>query len=382
MDEVIGNEDAKKKFIEWVKRWKKKEVEELGILLVGPPGIGKTSWVHAFANTFGYNVIETNASDYRSQKALEERLGHISRSVSLDSFFMGMHKKEPLIFLDEVDGLDPKADKGAIETVIKIAKSSGVLTVLAANIVDPKRYKELLKNFYVIEFKPLSPRQIELLLRKIVYLENLDIKDEKLREIVLKCKGDARAAINMLQSVAIGISIEAVGTTLENLPFEVFMKRLFEAKTYDEVVSLIQSNITHLEDLIQILWDLVSRSGMDIKYIADFLKELSDIDILWSRINRERKWGLLRYLFNLLPSYIYRLKRYVTYEEKFPEYRFYLFVKNRKVREQRDEIYNLIPRYFHVSKRKFITEILPYSYKLLIGDMWRDFREWCDRMFG
>lgn len=381
IDEVVGNEVAKRDFIQWVKKWKKGEVDEVGILLVGPPGIGKTSWVYAFANSFGYNIIETNASDYRSKAALEQRLGHISRSITLDSYFLGITKKEPLIFLDEVDGLDPKADKGAIETVINIAKNSGVLTVLAANIVDMKQHKELLNNFYVIEFKPLTPRQIELLLRRIIMQEGIDIGSDKIKEISIKCKGDARTAINMLQSIAIGISIDVLGATLENLPFDAFMKRLFEAKSYEEIVSLIQSNISHMEELIQILWDIVSRSGMDIKYIADFLNELSYIDTLWGRINRERKWGLTRYLFNLLPNYIYKLRRYVTYEERFPEYRFYLFVKNRKVREQRDEALSVLPRYFHVSKRKFITEILPFTYNLLLGDMWKDFREWCSRVF-
>lgn len=381
IEEVVGNENARKEFIKWVHMWESGKANELGILLVGPPGIGKTSWVHAFANSFNYNVIETNASDYRSQKALEERLGHISKSVSLESFFYGGKLKKPLIFLDEVDGLDPKADRGAIETVIKIAKNSGVLTVLAANILDPKRHKELLNNFYLIEFKPLTPRQIEVLLRRIVISENLKIDERKIKEIALKCNGDARAAINMLQSVAIGVSIGVIGVALENLPFDVFIKKLFEARTYEEIVNLIQSNISHIEELIQILWDITARCGMDVKYIASFLDELSQIDMLWYKINRERMWGLMRYIFNLLPNYIYKLKRYVTYEEKFPEYRYYLFIKNRKVREQRDEALKTLPRFFHVSKRKFITEILPFGYNQILGDMWKDFKEWCSKMF-
>jgi len=381
VEEVIGNEKAKRIFINWVNDWKAGKAKELGILLVGPPGIGKTSWVHAFANSYGYTLIETNASDYRSQSALKERLGHVTKVSTLDTFFYGK-RKEPLIFLDEVDGLDPKRDRGGIQAVIEIAKSSGVLTVLAANIIDPKQHKDLIENFYVIEFHPLTPRQIELLLKRIASEENLDIPDSKIREIASKAKGDARTAINMLQSIAVGMEISIMEPTIENLPFSTFMKRLFEAASYEEISTLIQSNINHIPDLIQVLWDITMRSGMDINFLLDYLKELSEIDILWRKINLERKWGLLRYLFVLLPNYIYRVRRYITYEEKIPEYRFYLFVKNRKVREQRDEALELLPRLFHVSKRKFMTEVLPYSYNVILHDAWKDFREWCSRVYG
>lgn len=381
VEEVVGNERGKREFISWVNRWRERKAKELGILLVGPPGIGKTSWVHAFANSYGYTLIETNASDYRSQSALKERLGHITKVSTLDTFFLGK-RKEPLIFLDEVDGLDPNRDKGGIQAVIEIAKSSGVLTVLAANIIDPKQHKDLIDNFYLIEFHPLTPRQIELLLKRIVSEENLDIPDDRIKEIARKAKGDARTAINMLQSVAIGIEISVMEPTIENLPFSTFMKRLFEATDYEEIVTLIQSNINHIPDLIQTLWDITIRSGMDITFLLEYLKSLSEIDILWRKIDLERKWGLIRYLFILLPTYVYRIKRYITYEERVPEYRFYLFVKNRKVREQRDEVLELLPRRFHISKRKFITEILPYSHNMILHDAWKDFKGWCDRNFG
>lgn len=381
VEEVIGNEKAKRSFINWVYNWKNGKTKELGILLVGPPGTGKTSWVHAFAKSFGYILIETNASDYRSQSALEERLGHITKVITLDSYF-GNGMKEPLIFLDEVDGLDPKQDRGGIQAVIKIARESGVLTVLAANMMDSKVHKELLNNFHVIEFRPLTPRQIELLLKRIVREENIDISQEKMEEIAVKAGGDARAAVNMLQSIAIGMDIDAMGVTIENLPFDTFIKRLFEATEYDEIVTLIQSNIGHIEELIRILWDITIRSAIEIKFLADYLKTLSNIDILWRKINVGRMWNLLRYLFILLPNYIYKLKKYVSYEERLPEFRFYLFVKNRKVREQLDEAVKLLADRLHISKRKFITEVLPYIYPILINENWPDLRDWCVRMYG
>ena len=38
--DMVGNEDARTKFVEWFAKWKKGTKP---LLLVGPPGIGKTT---------------------------------------------------------------------------------------------------------------------------------------------------------------------------------------------------------------------------------------------------------------------------------------------------------------------------------------------------
>ena len=50
------------------------ETDKAAVLLEGHPGIGKTSIVFALANDFNMEVVETNASDTRTRKALENRL--------------------------------------------------------------------------------------------------------------------------------------------------------------------------------------------------------------------------------------------------------------------------------------------------------------------
>ena len=39
-------------------------------MLYGPPGIGKTALVDAAARELGFTIIEMNASDTRSEKAI------------------------------------------------------------------------------------------------------------------------------------------------------------------------------------------------------------------------------------------------------------------------------------------------------------------------
>jgi len=83
-------------------------------ILHGPPGVGKTSTVYAYAKEKGLKVQELNASDQRKQDDVK----HIIRQVSSNLFF-------PTIFLlDEIDGAE---DFKAIEECASNAKNPLVL---------------------------------------------------------------------------------------------------------------------------------------------------------------------------------------------------------------------------------------------------------------
>ena len=74
------------------------------MLLIGPPGVGKTTVARAVAADMGWKVIELNASDARNAGAIRKAATHASTHGSL---FMTPGQKPPrtLILLDEVDHL-------------------------------------------------------------------------------------------------------------------------------------------------------------------------------------------------------------------------------------------------------------------------------------
>ena len=67
--DLIGNEDARKSFVEWFKKWRKGTKP---LLLVGPPGIGKTTMANLASRDFNFDMISLNASDVRNKKNIQE----------------------------------------------------------------------------------------------------------------------------------------------------------------------------------------------------------------------------------------------------------------------------------------------------------------------
>ena len=67
ISDMIGNEEARAALVEWFGKWKKGTKP---ILLVGPPGIGKTTIANLAAKQFNYDMIGLNASDVRSKSCI------------------------------------------------------------------------------------------------------------------------------------------------------------------------------------------------------------------------------------------------------------------------------------------------------------------------
>jgi len=88
------------------------------LLLSGPPGFGKTTLAHIVAKHAGYKVVEINASDDRSGRAIVDR---VHDAMNMQSVFGD--NKPNLVVLDEIDGA-ASGERGLQELVKMIVATA------------------------------------------------------------------------------------------------------------------------------------------------------------------------------------------------------------------------------------------------------------------
>lgn len=310
IDELVGNLEARSLIIKWLDTWVN---GTRPLLVIGPPGVGKTSFVHILSTDYGFDLIEMNASDSRTRDMLESRILPVLNNTSL-------YGKRMLLFLDEVDGIYRRQDSGGIEFLTRILKEPTIPIVLASNSKN-QRIKELTKNCRVIEFHSIPLDLSEKLLNEILSKEGLDFPISEKDLILKKSHGDIRSLLNLAQSA------HAQYMTDKELMSEIdigpAVDAFFAETTLENAKNILARSDSHYVDprfglspedrrrdiLFAFFTSIISSRTLDKNTRAGLLEILSSIDIWIGRIFQNRNWRLLRYLDEMLVNRIYRLSR-------------------------------------------------------------------------
>ena len=345
ISDMIGNEEARTVLVEWFAKWKKGTKP---ILLVGPPGIGKTTIANLSGKQFGYDMISLNASDVRSKSRIFEVLNPVLGNISV----LG----SPMIFVDEVDGIHGRADFGGAEALIKILKEPTVPIVLAANSDTSTKMKNIKKATKTIYFRPLPPRLLRLHLENILKMEDEKLSPGLLIKIIADSRGDIRSMINSAQALVGGFNPQTE-KSFEILDVESGVNAFFKVNSLDEARSVIYSMAIDPREKINAFYSSIITSNLSQQDMAKMLEVISKADMLYGKIFKTQEWRLLRYLDSILLG-LYKKGtsvRYSQYNLSWP-------ILNRLRWDGRSikALGKVMAKKFHISTSTFATFYLPY----------------------
>lgn len=208
LDDVIGNSRAKTSLREWAKGWSGKSAPKMkGVILAGPPGVGKTTCATALAIEMSWDFIEMNASDRRTGKELRRVVlpGSATNTFSIDGLYYSLDEgRRHVIILDEADNIDSKDDIGGIAAVSELLKNTQQPVILIVNDLYElsRRSESIKKSCKVIRFEDLKRDDIASVIHTIAEAEGIKISYDAAMKLVDLAGGDARATINDLQSIS------------------------------------------------------------------------------------------------------------------------------------------------------------------------------------
>jgi replication factor C large subunit len=305
--DMVGNEEVRARFVSWLRGW---EQGTKPALLVGPPGTGKTTLVHAAASELGYYVIELNASDLRTKEALQGRIGALSSSSLME--------ERRLLFLDEVDGLFGRADFGGLEYVVDVIGEVTLPMAMTANYEGAEQVKKLSKVSTVMRMRRVSDRLLEIYLRDILSRERASLSDEAVVEAVESAKGDVRAAVNNVQSACLsGKPVRPFRNQIVELP-EAIGEATSSASLGDAVRALRDCD-GQADEKLQAAFTTIVASDAPLEKKREALRALTQANVLLGRIMRTQRWRQLRYFDQLLADALFGLRSaYVSDDLPWP----------------------------------------------------------------
>ena len=342
--DMVGNEDARKQFVEWFGKWKKGTKP---LLLIGPPGIGKTTLCFIAGKQFGYDMISLNASDVRNKKNIQEILTPVLGNQTV----LG----EPMIFIDEVDGIHGRSDFGGVEALINILKEPTVPIVLAGNYDSSDKMKKIKKVVKTLQINPLSPRFLKLYLNMILEKENAKINPGRLIKLITDSKGDIRSMINSAQALVTGFEPNTE-KSFESLNVEDGINTFFKSQSLDEARVVLFSLRIDPREKINAFYSSIITSNLSSEKMSKALEVISEADLLYGKIIKTQNWRLLRYLDSILLSLYEKdsSARYTKYNLSWP-----LLNRLRWDGAKIKAIGSTLSKKLHVSNSTFATFFFP-----------------------
>ena len=255
-EHLCGNDGVLKKFIN--------NSYFPNTIFYGPPGCGKTSLARVVAKELNFDYIELNATTIKVEN-IREVIKQYKNSLI-----------KPLLFIDEIHRLSRNQE----EVLLPHMENKDII-LIGASTTNP--YYSLSSAFrsrsHLFKLNSIKNKDIKEMILKIIDLENIDIDEEAINYIVISSNGDARGALNLLESAY--ICNEKITTKLLKKIRSEFLREGSSQNDshYDLTSALIKSiRGSDIDASLYYLARLISQ-GENPEYIARRLAILASEDI-------------------------------------------------------------------------------------------------------
>jgi len=382
LKEIIGNSEAIRKLIDWVRSWEQGIPKKRAAFLYGPPGIGKTVTVEALANDYSMELVEKNASDYRTEEAVNRFAGLASQ---YKSFFAG----KKIILLDELDGLTGTSDRGGVKAITEVAKTAQSPVVLIANSAYDPRFTNLRSHCLLIEFKKPAVGEVAKRLKRICDAEGIKADEDALKFIAQRSGGDVRSAMNDLQALGQGkkeLTYEDVswlGYRDRQESIFTVLRMIIYGKTCASAKQAVSMVDVDIDMLFEWVYENVPAHLTDPHDLVNAMDALAIADIYRGRIRATQDWGFMRYVIDYMSAGVAMARRnsktsgWIPF--KFPE-RIQMLSRSKAERGMLLTIGAKIKRKNHISAVRASKEIVPFL-KIIFrnnADMAAGLAKWLD----
>jgi len=334
-----------------------KKQKKKALFLHGPAGSGKTSAVYALAKQFGLELVEVNASDFRSADEINAKVGMALKQMSL--FATGK-----IILVDELDGLSGKEDRGGVGALADLIVGAKFPVFLVANDPWDSKFSSLRSKSVMVEFPALSMTAMVPLLQKILAAEKVQADAELVKSLARRSGGDLRGAIIDAQTLAVaGFSAKGFEGLSEREKSESIMQVLVRIlKSTDPKIALDALDAVD-EDLNEcMLW---IDENLPKEYVgADLARAydaLSRADVFQGRIRKWQYWRYLVYVSALMSAgvAVAKDKKSAAFVQYQRTQRILKLWMAKQKYAKRTEIAQKLGRATHCSKSKALQGTLP-----------------------
>ncbi len=372
-DEIIGNRKAKEDLKKWADNWTASTPKKKAVVLMGDPGVGKTTAALALANEMKWQVLEMNASDSRNAEAIQSiaTLGSLGETFT-DSgeFFASRDGGRKLIILDEADNIFGKEDYGGVKAIAQTILDTQQPIILIVNdwYSLKKRSSIIQDNVIAIKFNKPLKAEIITLLRNISRKEGVDVQEDVLTRLAEKSGGDVRSALKDLQSIAEGRdkvelkNISAIGDRDISIGIFKSIETIFQTGNCKRSRETARNVDENPENLILWIDHNITTAYRDPADVHAAFEALSRADIFLGRVKRRQNYRLQAYASDMMSCGV-SLAKAKDYRGRI-NYTFppYLIKMSRSKGERglRDEFGSKLSQLTHTSGKRALQDILPY----------------------